>query len=446
MTVNLNKNRVIKYVVALNLFLLLMLSNFCFATSTVNDVTPPVGRIRITGATMVNNVNYVERAQVQVEVYAVDDICPESDIKYYISTSEISDASEITTWYDYATEGTKTITLPNTSSLNTIYAVFKDSNGNTSKIYKNDNMKFDVVYDANGGTEAPEGVTSYYGMSLVATNQAPKRDGYYFCGWSTTQNATSPSYYPGEVIPANVFVGGPKTITLYAVWSQTINDLPDLADVVKIGDYVNYPVYYDNVNTFNNSYKSTLDGWRVISKDVDLDGQPSEGTVNLVSAGVPLTYYHGTAGDTLVTALTTNFLTTSFTLSDKNTYRKKGFLAYESLINTFTNKYTEMKEDGITPRVRAMIKEDILRATGLTEMKAGSEMALADAKYQTLFANRCYYWLASVRISSGVWCVFFDGNAGAASSKEYGIRPVVSLKSTVKATGTDMVSAWNIEI
>ena len=139
MTVNLNKNRVIKYVVALNLFLLLMLTNFCFATSAINDVTPPVGRIKITGATMVNNVNYVERAEVQVEVYAVDDICPESDIKYYISTSEIT--GEVPTWYDYATEKTRTITLPNTSSLNTIYAVFKDSNGNTSKIYKNDKRR-----------------------------------------------------------------------------------------------------------------------------------------------------------------------------------------------------------------------------------------------------------------------------------------------------------------
>ena len=61
-----------------------------------------------------------------------------------------------------------------------------------------------------------------------------------------------------------------------------------LADKVEIGDYVNYPVYYDNVNG------STLKGWRVISKNIDLDGNPSPGTVNLVSAGVPLTYYYDT--------------------------------------------------------------------------------------------------------------------------------------------------------
>ena len=46
-----------------------------------------------------------------------------------------------------------------------------------------------------------------------------------------------------------------------------LTGLPLLADKAQIGDYVNYPVYYDNVNG------STMKGWRVISKDIEFGVQ-----------------------------------------------------------------------------------------------------------------------------------------------------------------------------
>ena len=66
-----------------------------------NDVTPPWGRIVITGATEVNNVNYVDRQQVEAQIYAADDMCKDNEIQYYLSTSEISDTTKITDWKDY---------------------------------------------------------------------------------------------------------------------------------------------------------------------------------------------------------------------------------------------------------------------------------------------------------------------------------------------------------
>ena len=153
-----------------------------------------------------------------------------------------------------------------------------------------------------------------------------------------------------------------------------LTGLPLLADKVQIGDYVNYPVYYDNVNG------STLKGWRVISKNIDLDGNPSPGTVNLVSAGVPLTYYH-TYGNssTSVENLTTKFLEIPFTDDQGCTYRKTGFLPYIALTEIFNTKYTKVSGEKV--QVRAMKAEDIYGVTGLTEMQIGTTMNLSAVKY-----------------------------------------------------------------
>lgn len=415
-------------------------TSFAEAEGAPVDVTPPWGRLKITGATMVNNINYVERTEVEVQIYANDNMCLDSEIKFYISTEPISDTEALADnlWENYTTGMTKTITLPNTTSTNTIYAIFKDATGNTSLIYNGANTQYTIVYDANGGTETPTGVgtTGYFGMPFTVTTQAPKKEGYYFLGWSTNPSATSASYRKGDIIPANVFMGTNKTITLYAIWTTDISGLPLLSNVAEIGDYVNYPVYYDNVNG------STYNGWRVISKDIDLDGNASPGTVNLVSAGVPLTYYHYDSSTTSVTNLTTNFLTTIFDPSANNTYRKTGFSPYLTLTEVFTNEYTEM--NGTAPNVRSMLNEDILRITG-DETFSGS-ISLTKPEYQNLFHVSSDYWLASAYSSSRLWYVYYGGDIYYSSSGEYGVRPVVSLKSTVKANGTDMIGAWNIEI
>lgn len=174
-----------------------------------------------------------------------------------------------------------------------------------------------------------------------------------------------------------------------------------LADKVEIGDYVNYPVYYDNVNG------STLKGWRVISKNIDLDGNPSPGTVNLVSAGVPLTYYHYGDSALSVENLTTNFLETPFTASIERTYRQNGFLPYVTLTETFTNKYTKLSGDKL--QVRAMKAEDIFSVTGLTKMEDGNIMDLKNKKYNKLFRIESYYFVASLSFYKCLYYVLYTG-------------------------------------
>ena len=441
-------------------------SAFAFPESSIktyyeNDVTPPWGRIVITGATEVNNVNYVDRQQVEVQIYAADDMCKDNEIQYYLSTSEISDTAKITDWEDYSTGLKVNVTLPSTTSLNKIYAVFRDLNGNTSLIFSGSNLEQTITYNANASDATmATGLASKrtYGAPFVVTTQSPKRDGYFFKGWGLSASATTPNFYAGDVIPADMSIGTDSAATLYAIWTTSVDDLPKLADVVKVGDYVNYPVYYDNIN------ESTHKGWRVISKDVDIDGNESIGTVNLVSAGVPLTYYHSGASTTSIKNLAINFLTTSFHASNDNQYRKTGFNPYQTLTQIFTNKYTDTYANDTsvtyptystntvtgsktagTLKVRAMTKEDIMRITENTTFS--SSIDLSNAKYQNLFEVDAYYWLASADHFSNLWYVDRNGDvSNNRGSSEYGVRPVVSLKSDIKSNGTDMIGAWNIEI
>ena len=441
-------------------------SAFAFPESSIktyyeNDVTPPWGRIVITGATEVSNVNYVDRQQVEVQIYAADDMCKDNEIQYYLSTSEISDTAKITDWKDYSTGLKVNVTLPSTTSLNKIYAVFRDLNGNTSLIFSGSNLEQTITYDANASDATmATGLASKrtYGAPFVVTTQSPKRDGYFFKGWGLSASATTPNFYAGDVIPADMSIGTDSAATLYAIWTTSVDDLPKLADVVKVGDYVNYPVYYDNVYTSDTNYKSTYKGWRVISKDVDIDGNEAVGTVNLVSAGVPLTYYHSGASTTSIKNLAINFLTTSFHVSNNNQYRKTGFNPYQTLTQIFTNKYTDTYANDTsvtystntvtgsktagTLKVRAMTPDDIKLITG------GSISSLSDASYKELFQIGAYYWLAYADNDSRLWYVdsYRGGDVYDGVGREYGVRPVVSLKSDIKTAGTDMIGAWNIEI
>ena len=211
-----------------------------------------------------------------------------------------------------------------------------------------------------------------------------------------------------------------------------------LADKVEIGDYVNYPVYYDNVNG------STLKGWRVISKNIDLDGNPSPGTVNLVSAGVPLTYNHPNYDSSIsIENLTTKFLKTPFALNTSYTYRKNGFLQYVTLEYIFKNEYTNLVGEKL--QIRALKAEDIYLITGLTEMIYGNSMNLDNIKYNNLFSNGAGYWIASAYTPGVLWRIE-NGSVYNPGSFEGGIRPVVSLKSEARATSIDLIGAWNIAI
>ena len=430
-----------------------------------NDITPPWGRIYVEKSVPRDGISYVGSNTVTTRIYANDDICKDEEIKYYISTEEISDTSKLADnlWKTYKAGESTEITLDEDGTKK-IYAIFKDANGNTSLIYEEDAENTqNIVFNANGGFGVPENIntTRVHGMSYILPTDAPYKRGYTFLGWSTDSKATVPSYREGDAVPPDASLGTEDETTLYAIYGTDLSTFPDLVDVVEVGDYVNYPVYYDNVvsNTWSDGteeakFTSKLNGWRVLSVD------KGTGEVTLVSAGVPLTLFKSSAAtaQTIASKMASSreFLNIGFTTNQTDgKLRKNGFTTYNSLAEAFTNKYTKITSD--IPEVRAMTKADIdsiYQYFNETTEVTKNDNYLYDVKYRDMLAIpstkelTTYYWCASNNGTSNLWFVsgssaklFNDGYG-----RELGVRPIVTLNSNVKAIGQNLNGAWDIGI
>ena len=74
-------------------------------------------------------------------------------------------------------------------------------------------------------------------------------------------------------------------------------------------------------------------------------------------------------------------------------------------------------------------------------------MDLNNPKYSGLYIDNVHYWLASAANTNYLWGVRSYGYvSNNHSSLEYGVRPVVSLKSNVKTSAMDTQGRWIIGI
>lgn len=80
----------------------------------------------------------------------------------------------------------------------TLYAVWKS--------------EYMIVYDANGGSGAPQLQIKYHGEGIPLSTKRPTRTAYTFLGWSTSPSATTAQYQPGQDYMKD------EDVTLYAVW------------------------------------------------------------------------------------------------------------------------------------------------------------------------------------------------------------------------------------
>lgn len=434
-------------------------------TKYPNDVTAPWGRVSIESGTAFNNITYVEDRNITVKIYAADDKCALDEIQFALSFSSLT-GTTITDWNKLADGNEVQLTLPDATNAHQIYAAFKDYNGNISIVSTVTNQT--VTYNLNGGsyngsTANLTGVdsTRYYGAPFVITEKMPSKDGVSFIGWSTDPAATEASYHAGQIILPEMVIGSSTDATLYAVYTTEAQGYLKLSEVVDVGDYVNYPVDYTNVATFDNTYIAKFNGWRVLSVSGD--------EVNLVSAGVPMTYYHVSNINTSITNLAINFLETSFS-STAEGYRTSGFDPSKTLTEIFTNKYTATYESDTqvsypgynttltgtktagTLKVRSMTNEDLEKVSD--SIVATTSGIVSDEKYNYLLAvpaniRYCCTWLASAAYDSRYLDnVDYTGNVKNYhnDSKAQGVRPVVTLKADVLATGKDAIGAWNITI
>ena len=87
--------------------------------------------------------------------------------------------------------------------------------------------EYNLVYDANGGTNAPATDTQIAGGTATFTVKEgdPVYAGKYFLGWSLDQNATVGTYYAGGKVTASTTS---DTTTLYAIWADSPNGLQSI--------------------------------------------------------------------------------------------------------------------------------------------------------------------------------------------------------------------------
>lgn len=87
------------------------------------------------------------------------------------------------------------------------------SNTTLYAVWGTEVAKWDVVYNANGGTNAPDNQIKDKDVVLVLSDIIPVRVGYNFNGWATSPDSTVVSYAPEDSYETN------DDLFLYAIWT-----------------------------------------------------------------------------------------------------------------------------------------------------------------------------------------------------------------------------------
>lgn len=381
-----------------------------------------------------------------------------------------------------ATSYTATLSSGSTATLNGIpngtYNVYagKDSSNKTTLI----DSGVDVTINNNNVT----GTINYYSLTLATstginavsngetsttaakqylyitggTQQSIAIDatvsaGYNWSTWTLTSGTNPSTFTAGEKTQNIVLGAGAVTLT-----ANTTPRLLASESSLKIGDYVNYPVQYNNVNiNFKSSsatyhYSATQTGWRVLSN--------SGGVVKLVSAGIPLSFYKNTSVSS-VAPLTTNFLNTAINSTlTYETYHLCGIKDVNGNVIT-SNLSGQLRSVFInsntyTTSVQSLTKSDIATAIGKNISDEVTSYTIAGNTNASLFVMSSSsgssdpylgYFVAQNKVYKSknyLWAVSRTSGKLYFTSFEHGIRPVVTLKNTVKTSGENANGVWEL--
>ena len=126
--------------------------------------------------------------------------------------------------------------------------------------------KFPVYlgYDANNGTNAPDGssaeIVAGNSATFTISDSVPTRTGYDFLGWATNKDATSAEYSSGGSITIS------SNTTLYAVWKKISTfETNEFTQPLAItgwtyGEKANTPTAEAKYGTIKYTYSNTADG------------------------------------------------------------------------------------------------------------------------------------------------------------------------------------------
>ena len=119
-------------------------------------------------------------------------------------------------------------------------------------------------YDANNGTNAPDGssaeIVAGNSATFTISDSVPTKTGYDFLGWSTNKDATSAEYSSGGSITIS------SNTTLYAVWKKISTfETNEFTQPLAItgwtyGETANTPTAVAKYGTIKYTYSNTADG------------------------------------------------------------------------------------------------------------------------------------------------------------------------------------------
>jgi len=124
------------------------------------------------------------------------------------STSIFNETPPAATWQRYQTLEGDSVNIPVIDSIS-------DYAGDYPGWYST--CTYEVTYNANGGTNAPQGQLKARGVDLKLTSSIPTRTGYTFSGWAETGDATAAAYQPGSLYKSD------EATRFYAVWKKNQN-------------------------------------------------------------------------------------------------------------------------------------------------------------------------------------------------------------------------------
>ncbi|MBO5349738.1 MAG: InlB B-repeat-containing protein [Clostridia bacterium] len=194
------------------------------------------------------------QTQISVDIEAIDNESGISKITYGWSSSN---TEEPTQWIDSANGAT----IENTVSGGTYYLWTQviDNAGNIAdqKVSEAYTVNYQVVYNANGGENAPESTIKVHETDLILSSETPTRTGYTFKGWATTKTATTPDYTVKGTYNTDA------AVTLYAVWEVNTYNITYNTNGGTFETEPDSTYTYGNTQTLPTPTKEgyTFEGW-----------------------------------------------------------------------------------------------------------------------------------------------------------------------------------------
>ncbi|MBQ6844416.1 MAG: extracellular solute-binding protein [Agathobacter sp.] len=151
--------------------------------------------------------------------------------KYYITTKTIKLADPVRTGYTF--KGW----YSDSKYKNKVTSIKKGSTGNKNFYAKWSENKYNIKFDANGGTGKMATLKSRkYATTYKLTANKFTRSGYKFTGWNTKKDGSGKAYKNKATVKKLTSVNG-KTVTLYAQWKKDTTKVTDVTLTVWVSEY-----------------------------------------------------------------------------------------------------------------------------------------------------------------------------------------------------------------